>query len=95
VPKRLTRRGVDLTGYNSVERVDDMEAARSALGYRSISLISESAGTRTAMIYSWRHPQSLNRSVMLAVNPPHHYLYRRAHHGCADRAVLGPVRAGP
>lgn len=72
---RLTKDGVDLAGYNLVERVDDMEAARAALGYRTIDLISESAGTRTAMIYSWRYPKSINRSVMLGVNPPGHYLY--------------------
>src|SRR3954454_6240602 len=72
---RLTRDGLDLGGYNLVERVDDMEAARTALGYKTLDLISESAGTRTAMIYSWRYPQSINRSVMLAVNPPGHYLY--------------------
>ena len=72
---RLADSGVDLAGYNLVQRVDDMEAARTALGYRSINLISESAGTRTAMVYSWRHPHSIHRSVMLAVNPPGHYLY--------------------
>ncbi|MDT7572829.1 MAG: hypothetical protein QOE05_3003 [Actinomycetota bacterium] len=72
---RLTRNGTDLAGYNLVQRVEDFEAARTALGYKSINLISESAGTRTAMIYAWRHPQSLNRSVMLAVNPPGHFLY--------------------
>jgi pimeloyl-ACP methyl ester carboxylesterase len=73
--RRLTRDGVDLLGYNSVERVDDFEAARQAFGYGPINLISESAGTRTAMIYAWRHPHSINRSVMLGVNPPGHYLF--------------------
>ena len=72
---RLTRDGVDLLGYNSVERVDDFEAARTAFGYGPINLISESAGTRTAMIYTWRYPHSINRSVMLGVNPPGHYLF--------------------
>src|SRR3954470_7000303 len=72
---RLTKAGVDLRGYNLVQRVEDMEAARTALGYKTLNLISESAGTRTAMIYSWRHPSSINRSIMLAVNPPGHYLY--------------------
>jgi pimeloyl-ACP methyl ester carboxylesterase len=72
---RLTTNGIDLAGYNLVERVDDMDAARSALGYQKVNLISESAGTRAAMIYSWRYPHSINRSVMLGVNPPGHYLY--------------------
>ena len=47
-----------------------MEAARVALGYDRIDLLSESAGTRTAMIYGWRHPESIRRSVMFGVNPP-------------------------
>ena len=36
---------------------------------RSTSL-SESAGTRTAMIYAWRYPSRVHRSVMIGVNPP-------------------------
>jgi pimeloyl-ACP methyl ester carboxylesterase len=67
---RLTGDGVDLAAYGLTQQVDDLEAARRALGYKRIDLLSESAGTRTAMIYSWRHPTSINRSVMIAVNPP-------------------------
>jgi pimeloyl-ACP methyl ester carboxylesterase len=72
---RLTGEGVDLAGYSLPQQVDDLEAARHALGYGRINLISESAGTRTAMIYAWRHPESLHRSVMIGVNPPGHYLW--------------------
>jgi pimeloyl-ACP methyl ester carboxylesterase len=68
--KRLTAEGVDLDGYSLSQRVDDLEAARVALGYDRIDLLSESAGTRTAQIYSWRHPASIHRSVMIGVNPP-------------------------
>ena len=46
-----------------------------ALGYDRIDLLSESAGTRTAMIYSWRYPESIHRSVMIGVNPPGHFLW--------------------
>ena len=73
--ERLTDDGVDLAGYSLTQQVDDLEAARVALGYGQIDLLSESAGTRTAMIYSWRYPKSIRRSVMLAVNPPGHYLW--------------------
>jgi pimeloyl-ACP methyl ester carboxylesterase len=67
---RLSDDGVDLAAYGLTQQVDDLEAARRALGYKRIDLLSESAGTRTAMIYSWRYPTSINRSVMIAVNPP-------------------------
>ena len=72
---RLTADGVDLDGYNVVERVDDLEAARKALGYGRIDLLSESAGTRYAMVYSWRYPKSVHRNVMIAVNPPGHFVW--------------------
>jgi pimeloyl-ACP methyl ester carboxylesterase len=73
--RRLTGDGVDLTGYSVAQRVDDLEAARSALGYPRINLLSSSAGTRTAMVYSWRHPASLLRSAMVSVNPPGHMVW--------------------
>jgi pimeloyl-ACP methyl ester carboxylesterase len=73
--KRLRSNGVDLAGYSLPERVEDLELARRRLGYGPIDLISESAGTRTAMIYAWRYPQSIHRSVMVAANPPGNYLW--------------------
>jgi pimeloyl-ACP methyl ester carboxylesterase len=72
---RLTDEGVDLAGYGLVQQVDDMEAARVALGYDRVDLLSESAGTRTAMLYAWRYPESILRSVMVGVNPPGNYLW--------------------
>jgi pimeloyl-ACP methyl ester carboxylesterase len=72
---RLSDDGVDLAGYSLPQRVDDLEAARKALGYGRIDLLSESLGTRIAMIYSWRYPRSIHRSVMVAVNPPGHFVW--------------------
>ena len=71
---RLTAAGIDLGSYGIVQQVDDMQAARTALGYEKINLLSESAGTRTAMIYAWRYSDSIHRSVMIAVNPPGNFL---------------------
>ena len=72
---RLQQDGVDLAGYTLPERVDDLDAARQALGYQRIDLLSESAGTRTALIYAWRYPARILRSVLIAVNPPGGYLW--------------------
>src|SRR6201996_8480675 len=72
---RLRSAGVDLAGYSIPEEVDDLEAARRALGYHQIDLVSESAGTRVAMIYAWRYPKSIHRSVMIGVNPPGNFLW--------------------
>jgi pimeloyl-ACP methyl ester carboxylesterase len=71
---RLTANGIDLTLYGLPQQVDDLEAARVALGYDRIDLLSQSAGTRTALIYAWRYPQRIHRSVMIGVNPPGHFL---------------------
>ena len=70
--QRIQNDGVDLAGYTPVEVVDDVEAARLALGYEKINLFSISYGTRLAMIYAWRYPESIQRSAMVAVNPPGH-----------------------
>jgi pimeloyl-ACP methyl ester carboxylesterase len=76
--QRLERSGVDLAGYTLAEQADDIEAARVALGYQRIDLLSESAGTRLGMIYQWRYPDSVDRSVMIGVNPPGNYIYSGA-----------------
>ncbi len=68
--ERLTAEGVDLDGYTLLEVVDDVEAARRALGYERINLESGSYGTRLAQIYTWRYPERVHRNAMVAVNPP-------------------------
>jgi pimeloyl-ACP methyl ester carboxylesterase len=74
--ERLADEGVDLDGYTLTQRVEDLEAARVGLGYDRVDLLSESAGTRTALIYAWRHPERIHRSVMVAPNPPGHFLWK-------------------
>jgi pimeloyl-ACP methyl ester carboxylesterase len=72
---RLQSSGIDLAGYTLPERIDDLDAARRVLGYGQIDLVSESAGTRAAMVYAWRYPNRIHRSVMIGVNPPGNYLW--------------------
>jgi hypothetical protein len=59
---RLTGHRVDLAGYSRAQQIDDFEAARIALGYKRIDLLSKSAGTRTAMI-SPSHDRSATTST--------------------------------
>lgn len=72
---RLQSEGVDTDGYNITEVVQDMEDARLALGYEKVNLISQSYGTRLAMIYAWIYPNSVHRSAMISVNPPGHFVW--------------------
>jgi pimeloyl-ACP methyl ester carboxylesterase len=73
--KRLTSKGIDLDGYTMIECIEDNEAARKALGYERINLISGSYGTRVAYLYGLKHPESINRSAMISVNPPGHFVW--------------------
>jgi pimeloyl-ACP methyl ester carboxylesterase len=72
---RLQNEGVDLDGYSMPHVIEDMEAARTGLGYERINLISESYGTRLAQIYAWTYPDSLHRSAMIGVNPPGRFVF--------------------
>ena len=72
---RLEDSGIDLQGYTIPEVVEDMESARKLLGYEKINLLSQSYGTRVAQIYAHMYPQSLQRSAMVGVNPPGHFVW--------------------
>jgi pimeloyl-ACP methyl ester carboxylesterase len=73
--ERLHAEGVDTKGYKLTEVIDDMEDARQALGYDRINLLSQSYGTRLALIYAWMYPESIHRSAMISVNPPGHFIW--------------------
>ena len=92
---RLQAAGVDLAGYSLPERVDDLDAVRRDLGYRQVDLLSESAGTRTAMIYAWRYPGRVRRSVMIGVNPPGHFLWDARTTGEQIRRYAALCRTNP
>jgi pimeloyl-ACP methyl ester carboxylesterase len=70
--------GVDLSGYTIPGVVEDLDATRKALGYDQINLFSESYGTRIAQIYTYMHPNSLHRLVLIGVNTPGHFIWRPA-----------------
>ncbi len=67
--------GVDLSGYTIPGVIEDVEAARIALGYERINLLSESYGTRVAQVYAYLHPDSLHRLVLVAVNTPGRFIW--------------------
>ena len=72
---RFQAEGIDLAGYTLPEVIADMEAARQALGYERIHLLSVSYGTRLAQIYAYLHAGRIFRSVMIGVNPPGHFVW--------------------
>ena len=52
-----------------------MEAVRKVLNYQTINLLSVTYGTRLAQIFATRYPQRVNRSIMVSVNPPGHFVW--------------------
>ena len=90
--QRLERSGVDLAGYTLAEQADDIEAARVALGYKRIDLLSESAGTRLAMIYQWRVPEQCRPLGDGRGQPARELHLQRSRDRSGDRALLGAVR---
>lgn len=68
--ERLRQQGIDLDHYSMVDVVDDIEAARNALGYSKINLWSHSYGTQVAYVYCVRKPESLFRNMMTGASAP-------------------------
>ena len=62
---RLQAEGIDLDGYNLAEVVEDIEAARNALGYERINLQAVSWGTQIAYAYAMRHPNRVQRMLLI------------------------------
>lgn len=73
--ERLREEGIDLDAYTMLDVVRDLEAARTALGYERVHLLSGSYGTRVAQIYAAQHPERIRRSIMVAVNPPGRFVW--------------------
>ncbi len=71
----LKDKGIDIRHYTIMEVIEDTEYARKALGYKKINFYSESYGTRIALLYSYKYPEVVKRSVMEVVNPPGHFVW--------------------
>jgi pimeloyl-ACP methyl ester carboxylesterase len=63
--ERFTAAGVDLGGYGLLDVVDDIEAARAALGYERIDFLAVSWGTQIALTYCARYPERVRRMLLV------------------------------
>jgi pimeloyl-ACP methyl ester carboxylesterase len=71
----LTNQGVDIAGYTMSQTIEDFEQVRQSLGFDQIKLFGNSYGTRLQLMYLWRHPQRVDRAVLVAANPPGHFVW--------------------
>lgn len=73
--EELKNEDIDIRAYTMMDVVEDLEYTRKALGYEKINLLSGSYGTRVALMYSYKYPDVINRTVMNGANPPGHFLW--------------------
>jgi pimeloyl-ACP methyl ester carboxylesterase len=62
---RSKRHDADVTQYGTRMAMDDLDAVRSALGYRQLDVIGSSYGATAAQVYLKLHPRSV-RTLVLA-----------------------------
>lgn len=67
-------RGIDLSGYNTLESADDLEDLRRAIGAEKLNLIGFSYGTHLALATNRRHGPRLASVVLVGTEGPEHTL---------------------
>ena len=73
--RRLQQEGIDINNYTILDVIEDFEYARKFLGYNNINTLSVSYGTRVALLYSYKYPEVIKRTVMIGANPPGHFVW--------------------
>lgn len=66
----LAQNGIYINNFTILDVVDDFEEVRKFLDHERINIYSESYGTRVALLYSYRYPDAVHRSLMVGINPP-------------------------
>jgi len=72
---QLQKEDIDINDYSILEVIEDLEMVRKQQGYKKINLLSVSYGTRVALLYSYKYPEVLGRTVMIGANPPGHFIW--------------------
>ncbi|MGH9837362.1 MAG: alpha/beta fold hydrolase [Blastocatellia bacterium] len=92
----LQKQGFDLSGYNTEESADDIEALRQALRAEKVKLWGISYGTHLALAVIRRHERSVERAVLAGVSGPDHALLKLPRLRCpqAGRSARPTVDLG-
>jgi len=75
--RELKAAGINVEHYNILNVVDDMEAARIALGYDKIILTGGSYGGAVVLTYCLRYPERVHRAVMIEAAFPYDIAFGR------------------
>ena len=68
----FSARGIRLRAYNTRESADDVDDVRRALGYERITLWGRSYGSHLALATLRRHPDAIERVVLIGPEGPDH-----------------------
>lgn len=63
------KQNFDLTKYSTCLAMDDLNDIRWALGYDKINLTGGSYGTRAALVYMRRHPETIRTAILNGIAP--------------------------
>jgi pimeloyl-ACP methyl ester carboxylesterase len=72
----LKEKNIDINQYHILNVIEDVETVRKQLRYQKVNLLSVSYGTRVALLYSYRYPEIVHRSLMIGATPPGYFLAR-------------------
>jgi pimeloyl-ACP methyl ester carboxylesterase len=70
----MRKRGIDLSGYTTVESAADLEDLRKALGAEKLTLWGISYGTHLALATARSYPESIDRMMLAGIEGPDHTL---------------------
>jgi len=73
--QNMASENIKASNFSTTNNIADLEALRKHLGYKKWNLLGGSYGTRVALSYMEKHPESIRSTMLLSVFPPHLRFY--------------------
>lgn len=73
--KETEATGLNLSHYTIIDVVEDLNYVKNQLGYDKINLLSISYGTRVSLLFDYKYPNTIKRTIMVGANPPGYFIW--------------------